>query len=207
MEKGFLIIITGPSGVGKGSIKLLISADRSLNLEPVVSYTTRKLRKFEVEGKDYNFISQDDFDKLKAEGQLIEYNDYKSYSYGTPKNKVENILSEGKNAILEVDSNSASQILEKYDGTRTISFVILPRSLDDLKHRLSKHEHDDDETISSKIVTVAKKSIDLNQYDYIVSNKNLQATADEIKTTILKIIQNGGKKEDQPKAQKIVLGI
>lgn len=203
MEKGLLVIMSGPSGVGKGTIRLLVMADRSLNLEYSISMTTRKPREFEKEGRDYFFVSQDDFNNFAREGKLLEHADYVDHSYGTPRDYVEKLRNEGKNVLMEIDVQGAKQVLAKEDGLKTVSFFIVPPSLSELERRIrtrgTECEGDIEKRLSKAKAEIANDGI----YDYVVLNDKVQSAADEIRTTILEISRQGGKKPDQPKALKL----
>lgn len=206
MKKGLLIIMSGPSGVGKGSIRLLVGADSSLNLNYSVSMTTRKPREFEQEGKDYFFVSQEKFNQMVKDNEFLEHADYVSHSYGTPKAYVEKLRNEGKNVLLEIDVNGAKQVLSQYDGPLTVSFFIVPPSLKELKRRLKMRGSESEEVIEQRLEKAKKEILNESLYDYLVLNDNLQSASDEIRTTILKIIKQGGKSLSQPKAIRLPQG-
>src|SRR5574344_1451364 len=109
-RQGLLIIISGPSGVGKGTIRRLVMKDKSLNLVYSVSMTTRQRRNKEIEGRDYFFVSDDVFDKNIEKGNLLEWAEFVGNRYGTPKDRVEELRNEGKNVILEIEVNGTRQV-------------------------------------------------------------------------------------------------
>ena len=132
MRKGKFIIISGPSGVGKGTIcERLI---KELNAWYSVSMTTRWIREGEVDGVNYYFISKDEFRKRIDEGKLLEYNIYNDNYYGTPKDKVIEKLEEGIDVFLEIDVNGAKNVKNKFEDALLI--YIAPPSMDDLRTRL-----------------------------------------------------------------------
>ncbi len=206
MEKGLLIIMSGPSGVGKGTIRLLVMADKSLNMTYSISMTTRKPREFEKEGRDYFFVSQEEFNQYVKEGRMLEHADYVDHSYGTPKDYVEKLRNEGKNVLLEIDVKGAKQVLGKEDGLKTVSFFIVPPSLKELERRIRSRGSEDEGTIAKRMAVAKAEIANDKLYDYIVLNDNVQTAADLIRTTVLSIAKAGGKKPDQPKAQRLPAG-
>ena len=132
MRRGKFIIVSGPSGVGKGTIcERLI---KELNAWYSVSMTTRGIRDGEVDGVNYYYISKEEFKKRIDEGKLLEYNIYNDNYYGTPKDKVIEKLEEGIDVFLEIDVNGAKNIKNKFDDALLI--YIAPPSIEDLKIRL-----------------------------------------------------------------------
>ena len=113
MKKGLLFILSGPSGVGKGTIRKELMKDKSLNLYYSVSMTTRPIRPHEEEGKDYYFVSKEEFQRNLDNDNLLEHATFVGNSYGTPKDKVEQQLEEGKNVLLEIDVQGTLKVLEK----------------------------------------------------------------------------------------------
>lgn len=206
MEKGLLIIMSGPSGVGKGTIRLLVMADKSLNMTYSISMTTRKPREFEKEGRDYFFVSQEEFNQYVKEGRMLEHADYVDHSYGTPKDYVEKLRNEGKNVLLEIDVKGAKQVLGEEDGLKTVSFFIVPPSLKELERRIRSRGSEDEGTIAKRMAVAKAEIANDKLYDYIVLNDNVQTAADLIRTTVLSIAKAGGKKPDQPKAQRLPAG-
>lgn len=113
MHKGLLIILSGPSGVGKGTIRKYFEKDERLNLAYSTSMTTRKPRDGEVDGKDYFFTSKENFQEAIKKGELLEYAEFVGNFYGTPLSEVERLRNEGKNVLLEIEVQGALQVQEK----------------------------------------------------------------------------------------------
>lgn len=206
MEKGLLIIMSGPSGVGKGTIRRLVMADKSLNLVYSISMTTRKPREFERDGVDYFFVSQEKFDEEVRKGAFLEHVSFVNHSYGTPKAYVEKLRGEGKNVFLEIDVQGARNILKSADGKKTLSFFIVPPSIEELERRIRARGTESDEAIRQRVKRASKEIEEDGFYDYIVLNDSVQTCADEIRAEILKAIRNGGKQAGQKKARKIPPG-
>lgn len=203
MKKGLLVIMSGPSGVGKGTIRRLVMADQSLNLIYSVSMTTRKPREFEREGVDYFFVSQERFDEAVKKGEFLEHVSFVNHSYGTPKFYVEKLREEGKNVFLEIDVNGALNVLKNADGPKTLSFFIVPPSIEELRKRIQKRGTESPEVIEERIARASKEISEDGAYDYIVMNDNVQTCADEIRTIILKTIRAGEKDKNLKKATRI----
>lgn len=117
--KGLLVVLSGPSGVGKGTVCQKLDLE-ALNTRISTSMTTRKPRDGEVEGLSYYFVSQDDFMKAVENGEMLEYDCHFSNCYGTPKKPVDNLREQGKNVLLEIDTNGARQVMEREPDTLSI---------------------------------------------------------------------------------------
>ncbi|MCT6904270.1 MAG: guanylate kinase, partial [Lactobacillus sp.] len=133
-EKGLLLVLSGPSGVGKGTVKSAIVENKVFPFEYSVSMTTRKPRPGEVNGKDYYFVTQERFEQAINQGELLEYNQYVNNFYGTPLAPVKKMLNEGKDVLLEIDVNGAQKVREKMpDG---VFIFLTPPDLHTLHLRL-----------------------------------------------------------------------
>lgn len=181
-KKGNLIIISGPSGVGKGTLVKKILKD----LDDVilsVSATTRKPRNGEKNGKHYYFITEDNFLEIVKNDGFLEYARYNSNYYGTPKSNIENMINNGKNVILEIDVQGAIEIKNKFK--RSITIFIMPPCINDLYERLRGRNTETSEEIEKRIAR-AKQEISLaEQYDYIVVNDSMVDAEEKIKDIIL----------------------
>ena len=125
-KRGLLIIMSGPSGVGKGTIRREVMKDKSLNLYYSVSMTTRARRPGEVDGEDYYFVSKEEFQRNIDNNNLLEWAEFVGNRYGTPKDKVEKMRDEGKNVMLEIEVNGTTQVLKNCQGRDVISIFIIP---------------------------------------------------------------------------------
>lgn len=169
-----LIVISGPSGVGKGTIiehlKDIYKFKRK-KLYLSISCTTRLPREGEVEGINYYFINEEEFKKRIQESDFLEYNVYGTGKYyGTPKSTVINYLNDGYDVILEIDINGYKQIKENFK--ETIGIFIMPPDINELYNRLKNRNTEDEEVIKVRLET-AKKEINENYiYDYIIVNEN-----------------------------------
>ena len=180
MKKGLLIILSGPSGVGKGTVRRLITDKHMLSLEYSVSMTTRKPREGEVDGKDYFFVSEKEFKDNIAKGNFLEYAEFVGNYYGTPKDKVEELRNAGKNVFLEIEIKGASQVLQNVKDDRVISFFLMPPSFDALESRIRKRKSES-ETIIQERLQKGKNEMTMTQnYDYIILNDKVGRAAKEI---------------------------
>lgn len=181
MKKGKFIIISGPSGVGKGTIcnRLL----KELNAWYSVSMTTRDMREGEIDGVNYYFISKEEFKKRINEGKLLEYNVYNDNYYGTPKDKVLEKLNEGINVFLEIDVNGARNIKNIFPNALLI--YIAPPSIEELKERLIGRGTEDLETIENRLKIASEELKQIDFYDYVVVNDNLEEAISKVRNIIL----------------------
>lgn len=179
MNKNLLIVLSGPSGVGKGTIvnKLLQGGGYALS----VSCTTRAPRAGEVDGKSYFFISKEEFEKRIKSGGFLEYSNHFENYYGTPKDFVEKQL-EKHDVILEIEVDGALQV--KRVMPQAVLIMITPPSVEELKARLLKRGSEDEQTIARRISRMEYEVSKQSEYDYTVINDDLSKAVDEIKNII-----------------------
>ena len=181
MRKGKFIIISGPSGVGKGTIcNRLI---KELNAWYSVSMTTRGIREGEVDGVNYYFISKDEFRKRIDEGKLLEYNIYNDNYYGTPKDKVLEKMNEGKDVFLEIDVNGARNIKKIFPDALLI--YIAPPSIEELRNRLINRGTEDIDVIEKRLRIAEDELKQINFYDYVVINDDIVKAINDVKEIIV----------------------
>ncbi len=184
MKKGLLIILSGPSGVGKGTVRKVVMEDESLNLAYSISMTTRSPRNMEVDGIDYFFVTHEEFDANLARNNLLEHAYFVGNHYGTPKDYVEKLRNEGKNVILEIEIEGAKQVMSKCKGDGVFSIFLIPPSLEALEARIRGRRSESDDIIRERLEK-AKREIDLkDSYDYVVLNDDVNRAANEIKDII-----------------------
>lgn len=174
-KKGVLIVVSGPSGVGKGSVlKELVS------LEGVfisISATTRNPREFEKDGVDYYFISREKFEEHIAKEDMVEYNEYCGNYYGTIKSKLIKLLKDNEVVILEIDVNGASKIAESFDCVRVFLF---PPSFEELKKRLVGRGTESKQSVEKRLSQAFIEVERAHEYDYLVVNENIKKAAEDI---------------------------
>ena len=183
MKKGLLIVFSGVSGVGKGTLLDRLMPMEDLNLAYSVSMTTRAPREGEVEGEDYFFVSKKRFVEAIKNDELLEHARFVGNDYGTPRAYVEEQRNLGKNVILEIEIRGAKQIMEKCPDA--LSIYIVPPSLEELERRLRARGTEDDETIMKRISKAKKELKDTDSYEHIVCNDDLDVAVEEIRQIIL----------------------
>lgn len=154
-EKGLLIVLSGPSGVGKGTVRKEIFDDPTTSYKYSISMTTRQMREGEVNGVDYFFKTKEEFEALIQEDQFIEYAEYVGNYYGTPVQYVKDTMAEGHDVFLEIEVEGAKQVRKKFPDALFI--FLAPPSLDHLKERLIGRGTETDEKIQSRVNEDVKK--------------------------------------------------
>lgn len=180
-SKGLVIVISAPSGAGKTTIckELLKSLPEAVYS---VSVTTRKIRSGETNGKDYFFISEEEFKKMIDLNELAEWAIVHGHLYGTPKKFLEDTISSGKDIILDIDVQGGKKIKKLYpDG---VFIFILPPSWEVLEERLRKRAQDDEQSIKTRLENAKNELSYLTDYEYAVINDDLQTAVKEIQAII-----------------------
>jgi guanylate kinase len=184
MKKGIIVLISGPSGVGKGTILKELINNKAINLTFSVSMTTRAKREKEVHGEHYFFVSQEEFAANLKRDNFLEHATFVGNSYGTPKDYVLNLLNEGKNVLIEIEVKGAKTLISKVDPKDIISFYIMPPSVDDLIYRLKHRGTEDDATIMRRAEQFKDEIKYKNQYDHAVVNDDLETCIKEVTALI-----------------------
>jgi guanylate kinase len=181
-EKGLLIVLSGPSGVGKGTVRKEIFSHEDTQFEYSISMTTRSPRAGEVDGVDYFFKSREEFEDLISKGKLLEYAEYVGNYYGTPVDYVRQTLDEGKDVFLEIEVQGARQVREKFpDG---LFIFLMPPSLSELQTRIVTRGTETDELILNRMIE-ARREIELMElYDYVVENDKVEKACERIKAIV-----------------------
>ena len=175
MSKGLLIVVSAPSGCGKGT--LLAEVLKNDNFYYSVSATTRAPREGEVNGVNYHFTSKEDFEKLIASGGVLEYAQYCGNYYGTPRKAVEDKLDEGKDVILEIEVQGAMKI--KQSCLEAVFVFILPPSVETLKERLEKRGTETADVIAKRVAEARGEIEKAYNYDYVIVNDDLDTAVSE----------------------------
>ncbi len=184
MKKGLLIILSGPSGVGKGTIRQELMSDPSLNLWYSVSLTTRKMRAGEVDGREYHFVSNKVFEENIKNGNLLEHTRFVDHYYGTPKDNVEAMRAEGKNVLLEIDVNGARQVMSKISSSDLVTFFILPPNFAELEKRIRGRNTEGEKTVEGRLERARIELEDAKFYQYRIVNDDIKRCAAEIRSLI-----------------------
>lgn len=178
MKKGLLIIISGPSGVGKGTIRNYFMNDESLNLTYSISMTTRSPRAGEVDGKDYIFTTREKFEEEIRSGGLLEWAEFVGNYYGTPMKHVEELRNQGKNVLLEIEVQGATQVREKCPDA--LSIFIIPPSMEELEKRIRGRRSEAEEIVQQRLAKASKEMQMIKDYKFVVCNEDPQLAADMV---------------------------
>lgn len=178
---GLLVVISGPSGAGKGTIckELIESGEFWLS----VSATTRSPRNGEEEGKNYYFLEKENFLSNIKQGDFLEYAEVYGNYYGTPKSKVIEKLEEGKDVILEIDIQGALKVKETYP--KGVFIFILPPSMEELKNRIIKRGSETPESLMTRFKSAYKEINYVSKYNYAVVNDKIEEAVNKIKSIII----------------------
>lgn len=184
MKRGLLIIMSGPSGVGKGTVRRLVMADKSLNLAYSVSMTTRPRREHETPGVDYFYVTKEEFQKTLDEDGFLEHAQFVGNYYGTPKAYVEKLRNEGKNVLLEIEVEGAKQVISKCHGSDVVTIFLIPPSMEELEQRIRKRGTESEEVIQQRLAKAQRELKLKYAYDYPVINDTVKSAADQIRKII-----------------------
>ena len=181
MKKGNLIVISGPSGAGKGTIcKALL--EREDNLYISVSATTRSPRKGEVDGVNYYFLTQEEFKKKVDNNEFLEWAEVHGNYYGTPKFNVEEMINEGKNIILEIDVQGALNVKKNCEDG--VFIFILPPSMEELKRRIIARGSETPESLIKRFKTAYEEINYISKYNYAVVNDDLEEAVKKVQNIL-----------------------
>ncbi|MDQ0223328.1 guanylate kinase [Streptococcus moroccensis] len=181
-ERGLLIVFSGPSGVGKGTVRKEIFEHKDNKFKYSVSMTTRPQRPGEVDGVDYHFRTREEFEELIRQGQMLEYAEYVGNYYGTPLNYVNETLDQGTDVFLEIEVQGALQVKSKVpDG---VFIFLTPPDLEELRDRLVGRATDSEEVIDQRIARAKEEIALMREYDYAVVNDEVPLAAERVRRII-----------------------
>ena len=181
-KEGSLIVISAPSGAGKGTIiSELLKRNKKLWLS--VSTTSREMRSNDIPGVTYDFVTKEDFEKKIKEDYFLEYTNYAGNYYGTPKDKIMEKLKEGIDTILEIEIEGAKNIRDKFSDA--ICIFIMPPSIKELAHRLKKRGTDSKEAIMARFQKAYQEINEVTKYNYVVVNDEVEVATKKIEAIIL----------------------
>lgn len=181
MDRGILVVVSGFSGAGKGTIMKRIT-EKYDNYALSVSTTTREPREGEVEGKSYFFVRKERFEKMIDEDELLEYAKYVEHYYGTPRKFVEDCLNQGKDVILEIEIQGALKIKKRYPESLLV--FLAPPSAEELRKRLMGRKTEDEETIHKRLCRAIVEAEGVEAYDYILVNENVDTCTEKLHNLI-----------------------
>ena len=174
--EGMLVIISGPSGSGKGTVVNELKKNDYYALS--ISLTTRKPRPGEIEGVSYFFCTVEEFERKRNNNELLEHASFVGNYYGTPRSYVEEQILLGKNVVLEIEVNGALQVKEKFP--KSVLIFLIPPTCKELRHRLIKRNTEPSETIEDRMKRAGKEIEQVYKYDYLVVNDTVEKTVEDI---------------------------
>ena len=184
-KRGVLFVFCGPSGVGKGTLKAKLFEEFADQIAYSVSATTRGPREGEVDGKDYFFISRQEFERRVKNNEFLEHAEFAGNCYGTPRAYVEKLLDSGMNVVLEIDVQGALQVMKSMP--ECVSVFILPPSFEELEHRLRGRGTETEEKVRERLETAKRELPYAPQYDYqIVNGGDIEAAYQSLRDVFLK---------------------
>lgn len=182
-EKGLLIILSSPSGAGKSTLAQRIRAwDKNCVFS--ISATTRKPREGEEDGKDYYFMSEEEFNSKVSKNEMLEHAKVFGNLYGSPMSPVLSSIDNGNDVLFDVDWQGSQQIKNSSLGKYVLSIFILPPSIDELESRLKLRNQDSNEVISNRMARSVEEISHWPEYDYVVVNDDINNTEEKLKTII-----------------------
>lgn len=199
-EKGLLIVLSGPSGVGKGTVRKEIFAQSDTAFEYSISMTTRSPRDGEVNGVDYFFKTREEFEELIRQDKLLEYAEFVGNYYGTPVDYVRETLDRGKDVFLEIEVQGARQVREKFpDG---LFIFLVPPSLSELKNRIVTRGTETEDIINNRMNAAREEIEMMNLYDYVVENDHIDLACERIKSIV--VAEHCRRERVEPKYKKML---
>lgn len=176
-RKGILVVVSGFSGVGKGTLMRLLT-ERYGQYALSVSATTRSPREGEMDGREYFFRTKEEFEQLIAQNRLVEYASYCDNYYGTPREYVEDQMEQGRDVILEIEPQGAMKIRDQYPDT--LLLFVLPPDVETLLERLCGRKTEPAEVIQNRMRRAAVEASMIEQYEYMVVNDDLERCVEEV---------------------------
>ncbi len=182
-EKGLLVVVSGPSGAGKDSIINEVVKNEAINAWVSISMTSRNMRKNEIEGVHYFFVSKEEFETNIQKNNFLEYAEYNGNYYGTPKHKIDEYLNQGIDVILIIEIQGALQIKELIP--EALFIFIMPPSMQELKNRLVKRGSDSEDKIMKRFKRAYQEINEVTKYNYVVVNDVLDKAVQKVTSILL----------------------
>jgi len=178
-RRGLMFILSSPSGAGKTTVsRMLLEADEEIGLS--VSVTTRPRRKGEVDGKDYIFVDQADFEKRVEAGEFLEWAEVFGHLYGTPKAEIKAGLKEGRDFLFDIDWQGTQQLYQRME-VDVVRVFLLPPSIDELEQRLRSRATDSEDVIAARMARARAEISHWDGYDYVVVNDDIDACFETVR--------------------------
>lgn len=184
-KRGALIILSGPSGVGKSTVRQRLFTRPELNLKYSISMTTREPREGEKDGVDYFFVTPERFKEAIKNDELLEYAEFVGHYYGTPKAYVEKLRDEGYNVVLEIEVVGATQVMKKVK--ECVSIFLVPPSVDDLENRIRNRRSESSDVIEKRLNKARGEMALKDCYSYVVVNDDVESAERRIAEIVRKI--------------------
>ncbi|GMA67791.1 guanylate kinase [Leuconostoc gelidum subsp. gelidum] len=181
-QRGLLIVLSGPSGVGKGTVRKAIFEEDGIDFQYSISATTRQPRIGEVNGEDYFFVSREDFEEKISNGDMLEYAQYVNNYYGTPKSFIDETLASGRDVFLEIDVQGALQVKSKMP--EGVYIFLTPPDLTNLRERLVGRGTDSQDVIEKRVTAARDELKQMINYDYAVENDQVVFAVERVKSII-----------------------
>lgn len=178
-RRGLMLILSSPSGAGKTTLTRMLLQTKALDLTLSISVTTRPRRSSEVDGIHYSFIGKKQFEAMRDAGELLEWAEVHGNFYGTPRERVEQTLAQGRDVLFDIDYQGTQQVKAKA-GDDVVTIFILPPSMRELKARLERRAEDSRETIEKRLENARNEISRWELYDYVLVNDDLQASFDSL---------------------------
>jgi guanylate kinase len=177
-----MLVLSSPSGAGKTTIsRRLLEIDSNLTMS--ISATTRPRRPAESDGRDYIFVSDDEFDQMSARDEFLEHAEVFGYRYGTPRGVVEGALEAGEDVLFDVDWQGTQQLAERA-GEDLVSIFILPPTREELERRLRTRAQDSDEVVHERMAKAANEMSHWREYDYLLINEEFEVSVDRVRSIL-----------------------
>lgn len=182
-KRGILIVLSGPSGTGKGTVCKAVCGSADMAIAYSISATTRKPRNGEQDGREYFFYSKEKFEQLRDQDGFLEWAQVYDNYYGTPRDFVENVLSSGRDCILEIDPQGALQVRKASD--EAVLVFIAPPSMEELRNRLAGRGTETVEEMEKRLSCADAEIAFMDQYDYVIMNDDVEMAAAKMKAILI----------------------
>ncbi|MBM7678345.1 guanylate kinase [Gracilibacillus alcaliphilus] len=180
-EKGILFILSGPSGVGKGTVRKALF-EQDTNLKYSISMTTRAMRAGEKEGIDYFYRTREQFEEMIQQGKMLEYAEYVGNYYGTPREYVEETIEQGHDVFLEIEVQGAMQVKKNFP--QGVFIFLIPPSLEELKNRIVDRGTETEDLITNRLIEARNEIEMMDYYDYVVVNDNVDTAVKKVQAIV-----------------------